>query len=523
MRKIPAQNVLYLDWRGGPSAIKGDAFRSKILMPIVTAIEERKLNAQVDYVVYSSDFPWRIDLQTLFTDSEQNPPNNQAGSLTGLTYLTPYIVNRIPGLVSPNVNWYVPSPDSQNLVKCQQLANVPTRGFRSIYLWDEKGNRTLDPKVGQRYLLSTVLGITTGRGNTVEEILSYLKRAVSADGTRPTGTIYFLRNKNIRSRTRDACFPFVASQINQLGVRAVVDQGTIPRGATDVMGLMAGVEEFDWSKSGSTILPGAICEHLTSFGGVMKADGYQTPLSEFLRHGAAGASGTVREPHAVQAKFPLPTLQLHYARGASLAEAFYQSVTGPYQLLIVGDPLCQPWAKFPIVTVDGIKKEQELRGSISLTPAGISANGQPARVVDLYVDGKLRARIPNGVKVDIDTTKLADGYHEFRLVAVDRSPLETQGRVLVPVTVNNHGGVVEAKLLSPAAVDFSGKINLTFKQAGATAIVIRQNSRQVGRVQGEAGEIAIPAATLGRGPTSLQAFSEGPAPAVSRPIQVTVK
>jgi len=523
MRKIPAQNVLYLDWRGGPSAIKGDAFRSKILLPIVTAIEERKLNAQVDYIVYSSDFPWRIDLQTLFTDPKQNVPANQAGSLTGLTYLTPYVIGRVPGLVSTNVNWYVPALDSQNTVKCQQLANVPTRGFRSIYLWDEKGDRTLDPKVGQRYLLSTVLGITTGRGNTVDEILSYLKRAVLADGTRPTGTIYFLRNKNIRSTTRDACFPSVASQINQVGVRAVVDEGTIPQGKADVMGLMAGVENFDWDTSRSTILPGAICEHLTSYGGVMKADGYQTPLSEFLRHGAAGASGTIREPGAVQAKFPLPTLQLHYARGASLAEAFYQSVMGPYQLLIVGDPLCQPWAKFPTVTVDGIKQGQELRGSIALTPAGRSADGQPARVVDLYVDGKLMARIPNGTKVNVDTTKLADGYHEFRLVAIDRSPLETQGRILVSITVNNRGGALEAKLLSPPSVNSSGKFNLSFKQAGATAIVIRQNSRQLGRVQGEAGEIAIPAATLGRGPTSLQAFSEGPAPAASQPIQVTVQ
>ena len=55
------------------------------------------------------------------------------------------------------------------------------------------------------------------------------------------------------------------------------------------------------------------------------------------------------------AKFPLPSIQLHYVRGCSLAEAFYQSVSGPYQLLIVGDPLCQPWAVIPKITVAGVK------------------------------------------------------------------------------------------------------------------------------------------------------------------------
>ena len=40
-------------------------------------------------------------------------------------------------------------------------------------------------------------------------------------------------------------------------------------------------------------------------------------------------------------------IQVHYARGCSLAEAFYQSVYAPYQLMIVGDPLCRPWANIP--------------------------------------------------------------------------------------------------------------------------------------------------------------------------------
>jgi len=59
-----------------------------------------------------------------------------------------------------------------------------------------------------------MLGVTFGRGNTVEEVLNYLRRSAMADGTRPSGTIYFMWNKDVRSSTRDKCFPAIAAQIN---------------------------------------------------------------------------------------------------------------------------------------------------------------------------------------------------------------------------------------------------------------------------------------------------------------------
>lgn len=522
MRKIPAQNVVYIDWRGGLRGTKGEVFRKRILMPAIKWIEDHKLNAQIDYLIYSTDFPLRIGLQDLFPKDKLPARFSKTGSLTGVTYLAPYIISRDPALIMPNANWYVPGPVAANLNKCQQLANVPSRGFRAVYLWDKDGKRTVDVKAGQRYLLSTMLGVTYGRGNSNEEILSYLKRAVAADGTKPQGTIYFMENDNIRSNVREACFAGMAAEISKLGVRAVVAKGSIPRGSPDVMGLMAGVNIFDWNKSGSTIRPGAICEHLTSYGGDLAVDASQTPLSEFLRHGAAGSSGTVTEPGAIQAKFPLPSLQLHYARGSSLAEAFYQSVTGPFQLLIVGDPLCQPWANFPNVTVEGIKPGQELKGTVAITSSGATPDGQSVRMIDLILDGKLIARMAPGRTVNLDTTKFADGYHEIRLVGVNNGPLETQGRIIVPVTFNNRGAKLEFKISPLPTVDISTNLRVSVQQSGATAIAIRQNSRILSHVKGEAGEVDIPAATLGRGPTTLQASSEGEAATISVPVRITV-
>ena len=69
----------------------------------------------------------------------------------------------------------------------------------------------------------------------------------------------------------------------------------------------------------------------------------QTPLTAFLRAGAAGAGGTVTEPLNYPFKFPSAFVHLHRARGLSLIEAVHRSMSCPYQYLVVGDPLSRPW------------------------------------------------------------------------------------------------------------------------------------------------------------------------------------
>ena len=237
-----------------------------------------------------------------------------------------------------------------------------------------------------------MLGVTTGRGNTVDEILTYLKRAVEADGTRPRGTFYYMQNSDIRSVTRDSCFAAAAEQIKRLDVSAAVLPGVLPPPANDVLGIMTGAADLDIAKSGLRFLPGAICDNLTSYGGMLEAKPWQTPLTDFLRFGATGASGTVFEPLAMQSKFALPSLFIHYARGCSFAESYYQSVSGPYMLLIVGDPLCQPFAVAPKVAVEGIEPGQEVKGTITIKATVTSAPLASVGELELFVDGRLIAR-----------------------------------------------------------------------------------------------------------------------------------
>jgi hypothetical protein len=205
-----------------------------------------------------------------------------------------------------------------------------------------------------------------------------------------------------------------------------------------------------------------------------------------------------------------------------LAEAFYQSVSGPYQLLIVGDPLCQPWAVAPRVTVQGISDPKKVSGTLTLTPLQAPGGGQPVGVFELFVDGRLVVRTPPGKALTLDTTKLPDGFHDLRLVGIRADSIETQGRQIVPLTVQNQGAPVELQVAPQPSVGHAGKLRMRVSQPGATSIAIRQNSREVGRVEGEAGEVEIPAATLGHGPVTLQAFSEGPAATVSSPVRISV-
>ncbi len=312
----------------------------------------------------------------------------------------------------------------------------PAVGFRSCIGWKSDGAPTT-ANAAPRYLLSTVLACTTGRGTSVEEALSNLRRSVTADGFRPKGTIYFERNGDVRSTTREWAFRNAARKLESLGVQAVIEDGVLPQKRPDVAGAVIGIADFDWSKSGSTILPGAIVEHLTSFGGVMTKGAGQTPLTEFLKQGAAGSSGTVTEPFAIQAKFPSPFIHTHYANGCTLAESFYQSVTGPYQLLIVGDPLCAPWRKSFTIEIQTPNLDQALSGEVAIELKTDSSDGIVAADFELYVDGVKRSSVKSTNKLTWNTRQISNGTHTLTVIARGNDAVQTIARKQVAVMVQN--------------------------------------------------------------------------------------
>ena len=353
-----------------------------------------------------------------------------------------------------------------------------------------------------------MLAVTSGRGNSVREALTSLRRSVSADGSRPTGTIYYTLNDDIRTLKRRPYFAPAAAILNGMGVKAEVIPTTLPNGRKDVAGLMIGAPAFRWGPSGSAILPGAICEHLTSSGGILVSHAGQTPLTDFIAAGAAGASGTVTEPFAIPAKFPLPFMHVHYARGCSLAEAFYQSVQGPYQLLIVGDPLCRPWAKIPRVALDGLAPGATVKGKIAIRPRPAGPPGVRVGRFELFLDGRHYASAPPAGPIELKSSGLPDGYHELRIVAVAADAIETRGRVIVPFHVNNHGLKLSIEPPAPALAQWGRPLRIAAKAPGARKIVFLHNSRQIGQIAGAGGAVTIDPQSLGQGPVRILPVAE---------------
>ncbi len=496
LRQIPARNVLYLDWDGGLEAISVDDLRAKILEPILRALEQRGLSSQIDYVVYSADFPCSVSLAGDLNGQQAPPQLAPTGSLTGLTYLAQWVIAKNSGAIGLRTNQYMRACEDRQVAQA-------SHGFHSWYGWGPGGE--LLEAGGQHYLLSTMLAVTSGRGNSVREAVDYLGRSAAADGRHPKGTIYFMQSDDVRAKTRQWGFAGATADLKKLGVAAEVIDGALPTGKSDVQGVLIGVADFSWGGSHSRIKPGALCEHLTSYGGAMEEGNGQTPLSELLRYGAAGASGTVVEPYAMQDKFPVPAVQVHYARGCTLAEAFYQSVFGPYQLLIVGDPLCRPWANIPTVSVKGVNSGEKVSGKLSLAPHATTARGSAIDRFEVYVDGQHWRQHFAGDSLELDTSKLADGYHELRFVAIEPGPIESQGRLIVPIHVDNQGGSVEVTS-SRKTFRWGQTLQLSVKAPGMAGVAVFHNGRSVGTLAGEEGEVTIDTRRLGMGPVTLCAF-----------------
>lgn len=614
-RGIPQSNVIYLAEVPDREVIPWPQFKTQILEPLLNEIQRRKLVGQIDYVIYSSDFPTTIIVNEHQTKllkmlkeqgQESVPPQlfNPNASITSLTFFagaalreqpaymllesnryyrqathkllrTPFsgelqaefdtvidliksdreqdyqeAISRLSefGKSNPSqlaisywlAKFYGKLGDAPNATKwliralrqgwCFQKQTrsdlafervkddplfrgivdripeipfvfAPTHGFKNNYKWAANGMLNNERGQGDQYFLSTVLSVTRNYGINEKQAVEQLQRSIKADGTQPQGTFYFTDTKDVRSTTRKPNFASAIIQLEAMGFETKIVNSSVPVKALDIVGLTCGTPGFNWAASENQILPGAFCDNLTSFGGMFYRAG-QTKCSQFLRYGAAGSSGTVVEPYAVQAKFPHPMIHVHYARGCSLAESFYQSVSGPFQIIVVGDALCSPWAIEPVIEVAPSSIENSVEGMLKLS---VNVDSSPVKVGALlfYVDGRLERQTPVVSEFKIDTRQLSDGYHELRIVAVANNLVQTTGRVVLPVVVDNRGHSLKLEVMQTEYRD-TDNIRVVAKATVGEVIELRHNGRTLIKKAGRDAEFLVPAASLGRGPVQIQ-------------------
>lgn len=516
LRSIPGDNVIYIPWKPNVRAMTGAEFRDKLLKPVLEELKKRGLTDQIDVVAFSSGYPYYIHFNSEFAGHGLSPQTPPVTSLNGAMYLYQSVLAGDPAMFELNSNLYfAPTRNGR----------TESRVFSSQQGWADGGMPAASG--GQKYLLSTALGVTFGRGNTAAEIIRYLQRDKTADGTRPRGTIYYMQNNNVRSQVRQNGFPEAIAELRALGVSAELGTGTAPINKPDVAGLTTGTSHLNLRASGSTLLPGALVDNLTSAAGQLlipppRVANPQTPISEYMRAGAGGASGTVVEPYAIPAKFPSPALHVHYARGMSLSESFYRSVQAPALLLILGDPLCQPWGVFPEVTVTGVSPAEPMSGVVELTPTAKYPDARTAQRFELFVDGLRRGAVDADKPFSLDTAALADGWHDVRVVAIDDTPTATQGAWTGALQVKNGRDAMQLTVANPRVSD-AAKLQVDVTSTAKLDAVVLQNGRRLGVIKGGTGKLQIDGAVLGKGRVSLVGVQEQDGRPVVRSRAVAVE
>jgi uncharacterized protein (TIGR03790 family) len=183
----------------------------------------------------------------------------------------------------------------------------------------------------------------------VAEAKAMIRRGVAADASlglrgSPPVHAYFVITDDRARNARAPEFP-PAGPLHRQGV--VVHVGR-PESALNGRRVLlyetgavrvAGIDSLDW-------VPGALADHLTSFGGQLGGDSGQMSILDWIAAGATASYGTVSEPCAHPEKFPHPQLLLlNYLQGSSALEAYWKSVAWPQQGVFIGEPLAAPFAR----------------------------------------------------------------------------------------------------------------------------------------------------------------------------------
>lgn len=301
-RGIPAGNVVHLTL----STSTADAISSAELAPLKSAVDAALDGSDVQALAITWTKPYRVE--NMSVTSAFSLGFKAIGDTCG----------------DPSSQGGTPNPYDANLASTRPFSEL---GFRP----------------------SMVIPATT-----VEEAQALIDRGVASDATWPAGSAHLM---NTSDQTRSArcildagygwtneCQQFLdAWDPAGSGIPAGIVNADAISSVPDVLFYVQGLASVP-DLFTNTYLPGAVGDHLTSYGGQIPTSG-QMSAFQFILAGTTGSFGTVVEPCAYQQKFPDPGILIpSYFAGATLVEAYWRSVRWPAEGIFIGEPLARPWS-----------------------------------------------------------------------------------------------------------------------------------------------------------------------------------
>ncbi|MEO1529597.1 MAG: hypothetical protein AAFX06_29600 [Planctomycetota bacterium] len=383
------------------------------------------------------------------------------------------------------------------------------QAFSAAVGWSLSGAPIPISKGGVSYLCACNLAIVHERGSTVEQAVGVLKRAASADRTFPSGRFAFSASKNIRAKTR---FPAIAGALLHLqsnGKETEVFRGNLPTQGGPIAGLMTGFTRVELDGGPWRLVPGAIAENLTSHGGIYERATTHTRITDFLHAGACLSSGAVDEPFSLPHKFPTPMMYSVYAQGLSAIESFYQSVASPYQLLVAGDPMTQPFARAPDETIEAtLLTDGGNRVRLSRQSLGLTVPKTRTRFVEVSINDRRVQNAPAVPNIDIRLPDETSGVLDIRATLVGYDRTEPRLTFLAEIDLNGTEPTPTATITKPRmGAEGDGNtgadataIEFELNAPGADQIALTHLGVVVATVEGGSGTVTVETNKLGGGP-----------------------
>ncbi|MHC4779615.1 MAG: TIGR03790 family protein [Planctomycetota bacterium] len=225
-------------------------------------------------------------------------------------------------------------------------------------------------------------------GYTVEDVKRCIDQGVASDGTFPKGTVYMFDGVGPRARVAPRYGrPEALEGLEKRGIKTVVREGHSLSDEQDVFGYWTGFTRVNTKNI--RFLPGALADHLTSYGGILFNNKSQMSILDFIKAGATGSYGTVMEPTNIHTRHSKGWVFCRYADGLSLVESYWSCVQDVQIGVFVGEPLAAPYGKKPKVAVEIPRPKKTYGGNVKLHITALpQGEGVKLRGLDWWIDGR---------------------------------------------------------------------------------------------------------------------------------------